>query len=971
MKHINFLVKISQVKATGISNTDYGYNGTEGAFYWKLKNSDLLYWKDGILLSDWCSGFSNSVDIRRFGRQATESGGSIKVSTASGLVDFLKTSGVSLIGAIIEIFEDDLVSGQKQLCKSSISEWTSDESTGVITFDGLFEIRKTNIGTSAINPEESTPLIIGNIEKTKFVLTEKEQYLYEFLQTDNMTPLTDLYFRIEDSYLDTSVTGIGTIFVLCESQKLNTYDATNISAQSIYDLQTRINDYDDVYALCFKGSGKNICKKIRNFALSGTDYYQMTLQESVFVDEMGNPEWLDKTETLDKISYISIHIFKATLSADQWTNCGGYIDPSKSFYKYLDGDYLDVSNASNLQIGDNSIEIKSGTIDNFEKISGFAMLSPSSVTSNLDVIYYDGFPFFDSIYGLTSALPIRNVGNSVLSNIITGNVSSLLNRNHDDYLQAIITQDATGGSSKLTQIYLRFAFGKKYKSLTKAFLLMDIDIAATLGVYLSGIYTNNLDRPFLNKANGSLEFLSTTGRTFLVINNFPANSLTNFIPTFDQSAGQPFLHKIIDGVYDGDLSNRVFSGHNLIEYDSEVQITNNEFFNINFCLSIGQHDIINPTMAYVLKLRCFAVAIPVDEIAFIDGLYSKWYGRNYNTTTFGSGQNTIIRKSQDVIGHLLRLKNYKNEGLTHDYSIDSFSDVLNNTTSYKGLQRSSDTCDMFFDRQVNKIEHLDVDKMIDGCLKDSWSFLYRNSLGIENLVYLLDIARSATRVSIDYSDIIDGSIGNIKDTKTSDIFCNLKVNYAWDDGLQKYTKSISITNTDSPVFDYDYVKSTSNLGLFIPIEVWGLGKALRNKYKVDNEAPIQISNCDWIQEDATAINFLRSWYSWQGSTSAGIVVYKELTFSVPYEFAIDNNLELGSLISLSLPHLQYISNTINGMITKTNFSLNANSEKCTITVILALDAETGETGDIIETGSSVDNIVETGANVNQIIEDGI
>jgi uncharacterized protein (TIGR02145 family) len=257
--------------------------------------------------------------------------------------------------------------------------------------------------------------------------------------------------------------------------------------------------------------------------------------------------------------------------------------------------------------------------------------------------------------------------------------------------------------------------------------------------------------------------------------------------------------------------------------------------------------------------------------------------------------------------------------------------------------------------------------MIDEICKNSWSMVSVDGHGRYKLFNMWYIFQNTglTFLDITLSDIIDGSLGDIKGRAVNDIFCEPEVRYGWDEGSKTYTKFIRVTDTDKSTFSTAYVQSSEPMLDADKENTWNACRKLFVYYGVKNPNPALLTTCEWIQDDDTALTYLQNWLVWQGadpySTNNDISERREINFSVPYEFAVENNIDIGAGIRIAVPQYESLGD-LYGVINKVNYQLQIKDPKVACTAFVKVVA-VSEFGNIIETGDNDDNIIETGTNI--------
>jgi len=177
---------------------------------------------------------------------------------------------------------------------------------------------------------------------------------------------------------------------------------------------------------------------------------------------------------------------------------------------------------------------------------------------------------------------------------------------------------------------------------------------------------------------------------------------------------------------------------------------------------------------------------------------------------------------------------------------------------------------------------------------------------------------------------------------------------------------LRITNTEQAVFDESYV--TGNLSAAEKETLWNKAKLLYNQYGVVNDVPESMAKCSWVIGVGGAKIYLDRWLEWQGASDDGFKDRREVSFTVPYEFAVENSLDVGSLIDICIPFDNCANNAI-GVITKINHNLKVTNPVCKVTAYVEITIPVIE-NNIDESGTRVDDIDESGSRTDNIDESG-
>ena len=196
------------------------------------------------------------------------------------------------------------------------------------------------------------------------------------------------------------------------------------------------------------------------------------------------------------------------------------------------------------------------------------------------------------------------------------------------------------------------------------------------------------------------------------------------------------------------------------------------------------------------------------------------------------------------------------------------------------------------------------DKIKQKLARLMWAIGTTNRQGVEKIYPMIAGLENTDGVQITYNDMVKRSTPKFKDRRYDDIFAAVNIGYAYDAGSDKNSQSINVTNVDQDAYDPSYVTGIEDEQ--IKQELWNYGNTLYNVYGVLNEFPAELQDCGWIQTEAQAIEYVRNCYKWQGvylDPDLDVPTGKQryiATFRVPWTFGIDNGLDVGSKIQLSV-----------------------------------------------------------------------
>ena len=179
-------------------------------------------------------------------------------------------------------------------------------------------------------------------------------------------------------------------------------------------------------------------------------------------------------------------------------------------------------------------------------------------------------------------------------------------------------------------------------------------------------------------------------------------------------------------------------------------------------------------------------------------------------------------------------------------------------------------------------------KLKEKCCHQFWLTSYQDKNGYESIDYIIEPMSASSVRTITLSDIV-GKIKPVSDNKESDIFCQPTVYYDKDYESGEYKKSISVSNVSDSTYSDSFVIGATEESMET---IWNLCHGLYEKYRIINQAPVDMINLDMIKDQESAQHFLLGWLYWQNR--------KRISFNLPYEIASDWH--ISTRFGLKLPH---------------------------------------------------------------------
>ena len=432
-------------------------------------------------------------------------------------------------------------------------------------------------------------------------------------------------------------------------------------------------------------------------------------------------------------------------------------------------------------------------------------------------------------------------------------------------------------------------------------------------------------------------------------------------------SNMPYLHRFTGGydVIDGfDLSDVTVNNKPVDNNIIDVIL----FFNINARRKYSQYQKTGggfeglPNGYVELILRALKLYGEI-ETDFSEGVYAPFKGRTEG--------DVLLQNPMDIYRYVCKLQNYSNSGVTRPaagWGLEIPEGTLPVAETFPEVTGE-------VANQLLSKEELETKVIKDELLKTMWCFGALDEESNECVYKMLDAFNPLipNRLGINYDDIIADSLSNLFEVNKADIFCQASLEYAYDVGLEEYTKAIEVTNVDAPAYDPAYV--TGPLNDAQKGDLWHMGNQLYRKYGIINDSPTTLTSNKWIRSDIDAYSYLKNWLAWQGASTPGnydvVNEKREINFDVAYDFAKVNGIKTGRFIELKVPHFDHLGDQL-GVITKAKYELRKGREviKCTALVKTELVKAELELKVMSETGIAAITVDETGTRTNEYNEQG-
>jgi hypothetical protein len=426
---------------------------------------------------------------------------------------------------------------------------------------------------------------------------------------------------------------------------------------------------------------------------------------------------------------------------------------------------------------------------------------------------------------------------------------------------------------------------------------------------------------------GSTEAVYTKTFTpyFTSSTQFYIKSLPDFYLESDQASNDNFFYS--------DYFNEttiLANQYGIINFGiNKEQVSSKAMYEIGFFYEFGLTSQTYPdTEAVAVLLNLYDIALCLKKsVSIKDKIYTGTRGRVFNDTWDSRRTATaMIETPIDIIEHCARLQNWSEVGDNKKWGTEYSPGALIKTTDTQAVGSFKDDVidavggtdvslwkpqDLACAGQILSYDDAYTDTIMRQMARLTWCALRQDNNGYECIHYLPDTTAPTEAVSL--VNIV-GTIGNIIEPKTSDIFCCPTVRYNYNYGSGKYEGIIEIKNPNDPTSS-GYVSAyapganqTGNLqsGVEDGQVIWLQCARLWSKYKQIEAPPAELTDLPLVREYTTAIWYLYQWVMWQGK--------RGVSFNVPY--SVGSSYFCGMRATLSLPN-QTNSQALQILITST------------------------------------------------------
>lgn len=321
------------------------------------------------------------------------------------------------------------------------------------------------------------------------------------------------------------------------------------------------------------------------------------------------------------------------------------------------------------------------------------------------------------------------------------------------------------------------------------------------------------------------------------------------------------------------------------------------------------------------------------EISIKQELYSPIRGRIFDDT-FG-GRKTAANMMEnpiDVIEHILRLQDWSEmggKGTNWGKEYAPNPKINTGSSAEGGLDYAElDPVKGFkCTRQILSYNDAWSDKMIKSLCRQYFLCSFQTDDGKENISTIGRLDTTPT-VALTLADVIPGSLQNVREPSTEDIFVEPFVRYNFNNARKSFDNIIRITNTSKDTYEIGFVTGYTGGDAEV---IWDRAHKLWQHYRVIEEPPTEMTDAVWIKEDEDAKQYLLNWLDWMGvyeKEDVGLVVApkRRITFSVSYKTAttisaLRKRWFVSMHFNLTLP-FQTNAVTVQCMIEAINFDLN-------------------------------------------------
>ena len=363
---------------------------------------------------------------------------------------------------------------------------------------------------------------------------------------------------------------------------------------------------------------------------------------------------------------------------------------------------------------------------------------------------------------------------------------------------------------------------------------------------------------------GSIQSGVNKGQLYLY--SYPTRYLTDY--DFTYTEGDYYLYtKPHDinftgaGLY---LFDRILCGKELYEMTG---ITSLEQYNaIRDCMLIFDIDTFDNVPTIDINVTEIGIAFE-HNTTIKDAIYSKLYGRIYNST-WGSRKTStaLIENPIDILEHVCRLQNYNM--YTYDSDQENYGQAYSDKAAIKTTGNGSfdDT-----EYELSNIKSLNTsftlteyDRMFSEEIKREicrqFSLIsYIDSEGNECVKSSLEPTTASTK-TFDLTNVYRDSI-KIQERQVNDTYCEPVIRYKYNNGSQKFDGLITVTNTFKETFNSSYVTGVTSS--YEAQLIWDACRLLYKKCGKINKISDNLSNFSFVQTEANAITCLKNFIKMQ------------------------------------------------------------------------------------------------------------
>jgi len=915
----NFSVRIEVDSPDTPTDTSIGL--VNGVFEWFLGGSfpdtaPYIYGKD-ILARDGISPISKSVKVERFGDIANIDGLNITIkNTEIFWKKFLLAFGenYSLHGSRCFIIEwiDGAFQGSIYAGVCDIPSF--DKSTYNIPVRSSQEARDSNLGfvitedfkksdnanldvqifTDSEAIGESLPLTIGENEKTFF------------LQTGDRAEIVPISSDTETNYVSKWISGtFNDLKVLVVSASFG-LDLTNLNA---------LMNEGFLYFKCIQGLQEGNIGKVVNIVQGGLGFQgelTITLEHNFSAEpdplEVSLYQFVDVRKEYNSDFWKCEGFFN---SQDQAITSNAQIYSYDNGYKQLPSFAVDINQD---ELNDNELKLNESEFEQgFDGALGFSIQQSNNIAVRNTSQYLDG-----SGWTFQSDLGLYYRG---------GGFGDFISKS--ETLGDVRTED---GSTP-------FIYDGAFTSVGL------LEFSRTYELSINEIFKSSIPDSFENcymilnsfcrvqstsgNLNGSISFKVKTDKWYGDIQEVvELNETTTYSAGanqfIDNFASNYSTNGLNDNSFWGDDGFADLSGYKLID----LGISNiDEFLKFNKIVFV-----IEFTLDSGATLSSNIIDIDIEQLGFVftqkssleKGLYTNFKGRLYDTdiTSPLSGvewqSNDLIKDPIGALAHVKLLQNYSNLGVSTP--ANGWGKGYTNINAQSYLNLDLDTNGSYLQSELDLLGWYGVEVATQ--ITDNKSLSSRAvSKDICNRFFLISwvgddfkervtqVAQKTTQTGLEQIDqTMMLSWGQRVEQDSRNIFCEPVVNYAFDVGSKKFTKSMAITNTGSDLTtEEDQANACQGMDFLSQearAKLWRRARALFLYYGVINEPPKILSNHTWINKDQSAYWYIRKWLSFMGSNTdfnPKVIPRNKFNFKVPYE--IGKFWDIGKRLEVKLPNI--------------------------------------------------------------------